>query len=189
MMATVAATCCCAAIAATALLLVTCKVPAMYMATQTVPFVSRHTTDIVMDSGDGVPIYGGYTLRHAILRLAGRDLSEYAMIAASAEREIARDVKENPSYIGVDYDTELKSIAKFDKKKTSKTETSSLSALDVSIALIYCTSQVSLTKRPTKSTTLLSRTSCIVTLTPAKICTTMSCSQVARPFSKGLSSA
>jgi len=79
-MATVAATCCCAAIAATALLLVTCKVPAMYMATQTVPFVSRHTTDIVMDSGDGVPIYGGYTLRHAILRLAGRDLSEYAMM-------------------------------------------------------------------------------------------------------------
>ena len=37
---------------------------------------------------------------------------------ASAEREIARNVKENPSYIGLDYDTELKSIAKFDKKKT-----------------------------------------------------------------------
>ena len=36
---------------------------------------------------------------------------------ASADRN-ARDVKENPGYIGLDYDTELKSIAKFDKKKT-----------------------------------------------------------------------
>ena len=33
---------------------------------------------------------------------------------ASAAREIARDVKENPGYIGLDYDTELKSIAKFE---------------------------------------------------------------------------
>ena len=38
------------------------------MATQTVLQVSGHTTDIVMDSGDGVPIYEGYTLRYAILR-------------------------------------------------------------------------------------------------------------------------
>ena len=37
---------------------------------------------------------------------------------ASAEREIARDVKENPSYFGLDYDTEPKSIAEFHKKKT-----------------------------------------------------------------------
>ena len=78
-------------------------------------------------SSQTVHIYEGCTLRHAIRRLAGRDLSEYAMMSllergysftASAEREIARDVKENPSYIGLDYDTELKSIAKFDKKKT-----------------------------------------------------------------------
>ena len=53
----------------------TFNVPDMHMATHTVPFVSLHTTDIVMDSGDGVPNYEGYPLRHDILRLSGRDLS------------------------------------------------------------------------------------------------------------------
>ena len=57
----------------------TFNVPAMNMATQTVIYVSGHTTDIVMDSGDGVPIYEGYTLHHALLRLAGRDLTVYLM--------------------------------------------------------------------------------------------------------------
>ena len=107
-MATVAATCCCAAIAATALLLVTCNVPAMCMATQTVPFVSRYTTDILMDSGDGVPIYKGDTLRLDILRLAGRDSSEYLMMnliereysfSATSEREIVRIATETLCYV------------------------------------------------------------------------------------------
>ena len=55
----------------------TFNVPAVNMATQTVLHVSGHTTDIVMDSGDGVPIYEGYAQPHAILRLdlAGRDLT------------------------------------------------------------------------------------------------------------------
>ena len=39
----------------------TFNVPAMNMATQTVLYISGHTTDIVMDSGDGVPIYEGYS--------------------------------------------------------------------------------------------------------------------------------
>ena len=99
------------------------NVPSIFIATQAALslFASGRTNGLVLDSGEDithvVPIYDGSILYYDIQRLdiGGRDITHYLMkiltenglpFITTAEKEIAKDIKEKCAYITLDFENE-----------------------------------------------------------------------------------
>lgn len=107
------------------------KVKGLYIGMQAVLalYGSERHTGLVLDIGDGVthvvPVVEGYALPHAIKRLdlAGRDLTDWMrrlltevdfnrgrLLISSAEREYAREIKEQHGRVSLDYDEDVNKL-------------------------------------------------------------------------------
>ena len=104
--------------------------PTLYIAIQAVLslYSAGKFTGIVADSGEGVthfvPIFDGFSLPHAVLRLdlAGEDLTEFMVnliteigkrFSNTAEKEIVKDIKEKSCYVALNFEEELKKVEPF----------------------------------------------------------------------------
>lgn len=100
------------------------NVPGLYIAIQAVLslYSSGKLTGIISDLGDGVthfvPIFEGYSLLHAVIRL----VTEYMInliteigqrFPTTAEKEIAKNIKEKCCYVALDFENELKTVEIF----------------------------------------------------------------------------
>ncbi|KAH3745045.1 actin, cytoplasmic 2 [Pelomyxa schiedti] len=114
----------------TELLFETFNTPAMYVSLQAPLslYSAARNTGIVLDTGHGVtqivPVCGGYPLSHAIRRLdvAGSDLTShmmtllaqrgYSLMTSRAQHEVVRYIKENHTYVALDFEAEMNTAAK-----------------------------------------------------------------------------
>ena len=107
------------------------EVPHMFLASQVVMglYASSNLTGVMVNIGEGttdiVPYYDGrgQHLAHAATshEISGRDMTEYMMMLLArekgyqfftrAERELIRNMKDNLSYIPLDYENELKRMS------------------------------------------------------------------------------
>ena len=82
-------------------------------------------TGLVVDSGDSdtqtVPIFDGYSLPHAIIKLnlGGENLTKYMMdnlciINYSSKKKICKAIKEKTCYVALNFEEEIKSVEAFD---------------------------------------------------------------------------
>jgi len=109
------------------------QVQGMYVSIQAVLslYAVGRTSGLVFDAGDGVshtvPVFEGYPLPHAIMRLdvAGRDINEHLRtllqyrgitLTTLAEREIVRDIKEKLAFVSLNYDDDIRKDS--ENKKT-----------------------------------------------------------------------
>eukprot|EP00457_Paulinella_chromatophora_P000582 gb/GEZN01000582.1/.p1 GENE.gb/GEZN01000582.1/~~gb/GEZN01000582.1/.p1 ORF type:complete len:1127 (+),score=207.51 gb/GEZN01000582.1/:42-3422(+) len=107
----------------------TFNAPAVYVASQTTLalYACGRTTGLVVDCGHAVshavPIYEGYAIPHAILRLdfAGQDLTNYLALLLNKTdgllklglngRTVAETIKETLCYVALDFETKMKEVA------------------------------------------------------------------------------